>query len=91
MMRHEDVFRIAVEHFPLCHVGEDSEGEVIIFTGLISDENQELREMTHEDIAYRRRVQAAEEFHQDRLGRYKETGRGWVDVLRQDDVASTAR
>ena len=51
MMRHEDVFRIAVEHFPLCHVGEDSEGEVIIYTGLISDENQELREMTREDIA----------------------------------------
>ena len=31
-------------------VGEDAEGEVIIFTGLVSDENQELREMTHEDI-----------------------------------------
>ena len=46
-----EVFQIAQEHFPLCHVGEDSEGEVIIFTGLISDENQELREMTDEDIA----------------------------------------
>ena len=52
-MRHEDVFRIAVEHFPLCHVGEDSEGEVIIFTGMVRNENSmsELREMTDEDIA----------------------------------------
>ena len=50
-MNLDELFKIAVEHFPLCHVGEDSEGEVIIFTGLISDENQELREMTHEDIA----------------------------------------
>ena len=49
-MKIDDVFRIAVEHFPLCHVGEDSEGEVIIFTGLISDENQELREITVEDL-----------------------------------------
>ena len=49
-MKHEDVFRIAVEHFPLCHVGEDSEGEVIIFTGMMVGDNQELREMTIEDI-----------------------------------------
>jgi len=49
----DDVFRIALEHFPLCHVGEDSEGEVIIFTGMVRNENtmSELREMTDEDIA----------------------------------------
>ena len=60
-----EVFQIAQEHFPLCHVGEDSEGEVIIFTGMVRNENSmsELREMTDEDIAYGRRVQAAEEFH----------------------------
>ena len=46
-----EVFQIAQEHFPLCHVGEDSEGEVVIFTGMMVDKNQELREMTHEDIA----------------------------------------
>ena len=50
-MRLDDVFRIALEHFPLCHVGEDSEGEVVIFTGMMVDKNQELREMTNEDIA----------------------------------------
>jgi molybdopterin synthase catalytic subunit len=51
-MKHEDVFKIAIEHFPLCHVGEDSEGEVIIFTGMVRDGNtkSELREMTDEDI-----------------------------------------
>ena len=47
----DDVFRIALKHFPLCHVGEDSEGEVMIFTGMMVDDNQELREMTDEDIA----------------------------------------
>ena len=47
----DDVFRIALEHFPLCHVGEDTEGQVVIFTGMMVDKNQELREMTHEDIA----------------------------------------
>ena len=49
----DDVFRIALKHFPLCHVGEDSEGEVIIFTGMVRNENSmsELREMTDEDIA----------------------------------------
>jgi molybdopterin synthase catalytic subunit len=48
-----EVFQIAQEHFPLCHVGEDSEGEVIIFTGMVRNENSmsELREMTDEDIA----------------------------------------
>jgi hypothetical protein len=46
-----EVFRIAQEHFPLCHVGEDCEGEVVIFTGMVLDENKKLREMTHEDIA----------------------------------------
>ena len=46
-----EVFQIAQEHFPLCHVGEDSEGEVIIFTGMIGDDNETLREMTREDIA----------------------------------------
>jgi len=46
----DDVFRIALKHFPLCHVGEDTEGEVVIFTGMMVDENQELREMTNEDI-----------------------------------------
>jgi hypothetical protein len=45
-----DVFKIALEHFPMCHVGEDSEGEVIIFTGMMVGENKELREMTIEDI-----------------------------------------
>jgi len=39
-----------LKHFPLCHVGEDTEGEVVIFTGMMVDENQELREMTNEDI-----------------------------------------
>ena len=47
----DDVFRIALKHFPLCHVGEDTEGEVVIFTGMMVDDNQELREMTDEDIA----------------------------------------
>ncbi len=41
----DDVFRIALKHFPLCHVGEDIEG------GMMVDDNQELREMTDEDIA----------------------------------------
>ena len=49
----DDVFRIALKHFPLCHVGEDIEGEVVIFTGMVRNENSmsELREMTDEDIA----------------------------------------
>lgn len=47
----DDVFRIALEYFPLCHVGEDIEGQVVIFTGMMIDDNQELREMTNEDIA----------------------------------------
>lgn len=46
----DDVFRIALEHFPQCRVGEDY-GEVVIFTGMMIDDNQELREMTNEDIA----------------------------------------
>ena len=50
-MRLDDVFRIVLKHFPLCHVGEDVEGEVVIFTGMMVDKNQELREMTDEDIA----------------------------------------
>lgn len=51
-MKLDDVFRIAVEHFPLCHVGEDNGGQVIIFTGMVRDGNtkSELREMTDEDI-----------------------------------------
>jgi hypothetical protein len=49
-MKLDDVFRIALKHFPMCHVIEDMEGEVVIFTGLVSDKNQELRDMTHEDI-----------------------------------------
>ena len=49
-MKIDDVFRIAVEHFPLCHVIQDQEGEVVIFTGMIVDDNETLREMTHEDI-----------------------------------------
>ncbi len=47
----DDVFRIALEHFPLCHVGEDTEGQVVIFTGMMIDDNQKLREMTNEDVA----------------------------------------
>ena len=86
-MRLDDVFRIALKHFPLCHVGEDVEGEVVIFTGMMVDKNQELREMTDEDIAYGRRVQAGEEFHQGRLGRDQKAGIGRVDVHRQDDLA----
>ena len=47
----DDVFRIALKHFPLCHVGEDAEGEVVLFPGMMVDDNQELREMTNEGIA----------------------------------------
>ena len=49
-MKLDDVFRIALKHFPMCHVIEDMEGEVVIFTGMICDENHELREITREDI-----------------------------------------
>ena len=51
LMTRDDVFMIALKHFPLCHVGEDIEGEVGIFTGMMVDDNQELRERTDEDIA----------------------------------------
>ena len=44
----DDVFRIALEHFPLCHVGEDAEGQVVIFTGMVIDDNQKLREIEDE-------------------------------------------
>jgi len=49
-MKIDDVFRIAVGHFPLCHVIQDQEGEVVIFTGMIVDDNETLREITVEDL-----------------------------------------
>ena len=39
----DDVFRFALEHFPQCRVWEDDD-EVVIFTGLLVDENEEVQE-----------------------------------------------
>ena len=33
----DDIFRIALEHFPMAHITEDLDGEVRIHTGLIMD------------------------------------------------------
>ena len=33
----DDIFRIALEHFPMAHIPEDLDGEVRIHTGLIMD------------------------------------------------------
>ena len=31
----DDVFRIALEHFPMAHITEDLDGEIRIHTGLV--------------------------------------------------------
>ena len=33
----DDLFRLALEHFPMANIQEDMDGEVIIYTGLMYD------------------------------------------------------
>ena len=33
----DDLFRLALEHFPMANIQEDLEGEIVIYTGLMYD------------------------------------------------------
>ncbi len=45
----DEVFRIALRHFPECYIGEDVEGQVVIYTQKMIDDNQELIKMPNDE------------------------------------------
>ena len=38
-MHFDDIFNMILEHFPTAQLGEDNDGQLIVYTGLESDGN----------------------------------------------------
>ena len=61
-MHFDDIFNMILEHFPTAQLGEDNDGQLLIYTGLESDGNDHWWPIKEpESNAWKKRKEMAQE------------------------------